>query len=312
MAPKLKFGLRIPAVHPFDVEATRRFVLEAERLGFDSIWAGEHVFYRVDVPEPLHLLTWVAAQTSRMRLGTAIMLTAFRNPVHLAKASATLDVLSGGRLTLGVSIGGTEAEYKSIGVPMEQRLGRLLENVAIMRKLWQGDDVSYDGRYFQIEHASLKPKPVQKPAIPIYFGSQRTPMLNRIGRSADGWVASAATSIDDFLDGVQHIRRFAMERGRDPDSLGIAKLHFVSIGKDRADAARLAHEHWDAYYGRSYNVDTGVIHGAKEQASEELTRFLGTDAPEVTVVIEPPGLDLAQLDLLAQAVDGLRSAAAGT
>ncbi|MPZ50172.1 MAG: LLM class flavin-dependent oxidoreductase [Dehalococcoidia bacterium] len=305
MTAKLKFGLRVPSVHPMDVEAMRAWVLKAEALGFDSIWAGDHVFYRVDVPQPLHLLTWVAAQTSRVRLGTAIMLTSYLNPVHLAKSAATLDALSGGRLTLGVSIGGTEAEYHSIGVPMEQRLGRLLENVAIMKKLWAGDDVSYEGRYYQVKDASIKPKPAQPGGVPVYFGSQREPMLRRIGRTADGWVSSAGTSTDAFLDGVKDIRRFAKEKGREPDSLGFAKLHFASIGRDKAEAAGLAHKHFDAYYGRTYNVETGVAHGTVSEVREELSRFLETEAPAMTVVIEPPGLGLEQLDLLSEATKGL-------
>jgi probable F420-dependent oxidoreductase len=251
------------------------------------------------------MLTWVAALTSRVRLGTAIMLSAFLNPVHLAKSAATLDALSNGRLTLGMSIGGTEAEYRSIGVPIDQRVGRLLENVTIMRKLWQGDDVSYAGRYYEIENARLKPKPVQQPGIPIFFGSQREPMLRRTGRVADGWVASAATSMDAFLDGVKEVRRFAAEKGRDPDSLGMAKLHFASIGADKEQAAELAHKHFDAYYGRVYDVETGVAHGTPDQVREELSRFREADTPEVTVVIEPPGLDLDQLDLLVEATKGL-------
>jgi alkanesulfonate monooxygenase SsuD/methylene tetrahydromethanopterin reductase-like flavin-dependent oxidoreductase (luciferase family) len=188
---------------------------------------------------------------------------------------------------------------------MEQRVGRLLENVAIMRKLWQGDDVSYAGRYNQVENASLKPKPVQQPGIPIYFGSQREPMLRRIGRVADGWVASAGTTLDAFLDGVQDVRRFAAEKGRDPDSLGMAKLHFVSIGANKEQAAELAHQHFDAYYGRVYNVETGVVHGTPDEVRQELRQFQDAETPEVTVIVEPPGLGLEQLDLLCEATKGL-------
>ena len=94
MAGIVNIGLRISSVHPTNVEAVRRFILEAENLGYHSIWVGDHVYYRVDVVEPLVLLTWAAAQTSRVRLGTAVMLTAYRNPVTLAKTASSIDYLS--------------------------------------------------------------------------------------------------------------------------------------------------------------------------------------------------------------------------
>src|SRR5207248_9810439 len=131
-------------------DAVRSFVVEAESLGFDSIWAGDHVFYRADVLQPLELLPWAAAVTTRVRLGTAVMLTSYLNPVLLAKAAASLDYLSGGRLTLGLSIGGSEAEYRSIGVPMQERVGRLVEGVKIMRRLWSEDGVNFAGKYNQV------------------------------------------------------------------------------------------------------------------------------------------------------------------
>src|SRR5437899_2828311 len=100
----LNLGVRIPAVQGVEPAALKRFVMEADSLGFHSIWAGDHVFYRADILQPLQLLGWVAALTSRVRLGTAVMLAAYLNPVLLAKAAASLDYLSGGRLTLGLSI----------------------------------------------------------------------------------------------------------------------------------------------------------------------------------------------------------------
>jgi hypothetical protein len=117
-------------------------------------------------------------------------------------------------------------------------------------------------------------------------------------------MSSAATSTDAFLDGVKQVRGFAGEKGRDPDSLGMAKLHFASIAGSKAEAADLAHRQWDVYYGRPYNLD-GVAHGTVAEVREELARFLNAESPEVTIAVEPPGLDLAQLDLLAEATRGL-------
>ena len=298
MTAELRYGLRVPAVHPASVPALRDFVIEAEKLGFDSIWVGDHVFYHVDVVQPLHLLTWVAAQTTRVRLGTAAMLSAYLNPVLLAKAAASLDYLSEGRLLLGMSIGGTEAEFKSIGVPMNQRVGRLLESVAIMRALWQGDAVAYEGKYFQVEQGNIRPKPVRPNGVPIYFGAFGEPMFRRIARVADGWVGGSG-SIDRFLAGVESIRTFAREQGRDPESLGFAKLHNVSVDVDPAKARRLAEDHWHEYYGPSFDVEAATIFGTPEQCAEKLSLFEQASAPVVTIVLEPSTLDPAQLETLA-------------
>jgi probable F420-dependent oxidoreductase len=305
LAPKLNIGIRIPAIHPVDVAALRPFVLRAEELGFHSIWVGDHVYHHVDVLQPLHLLTWVAALTEKARLGTAVMLTSYLNPVLLAKAAASLDVLSGGRLTLGISIGGTPAEYRSIGVPQDQRVGRLLENVRIMRRLWQEDGVDYEGRYNQIEGGSIRPKPVQQPGIPLYFGANGEAMLRRAGRHADGYVGSSSALISTFLHNADVFRQAAREAGRDPDTLGLAKLHGVSVHSDHDKARELAATQWQTYYSPRFDVDQFTCYGTPDEVRQQLREFATSDAPEITLVLEPPTLGLEELDLLWEATRGL-------
>jgi alkanesulfonate monooxygenase len=292
------YGLRIPAVHPADPARIEQFVVRAEELGFQSIWAGDHVFYHSDVLQPLHLLTWVAAKTSRVRLGQAVMLSAYLNPVLLARAAATIDVLSGGRFTLGMSIGGTEAEYRSIGVPMNQRVGRLLENVEIMRRLWRGDGVEYEGRYHHIAGASIKPKPVQPGGVPVYVGAFGDAMLRRIARHADGWIGGSQ-AIAGFLDQVPKFRGYVVEAGRDPDTLFVGKLQNISIGGTRELAKQQGEAHWRAYYNPSYTLDTATIYGTAEECREQLQVFEGIEHPRVELALEPAGLSTEHLEALA-------------
>ncbi len=309
MATTVNVGLRIPSVHPTDVEAVRRFILEAENMGYHSIWVGDHVYYRVDVVDPLVLLTWAAAQTSRVRLGTAVMLTAYRNPVILAKTASSIDYLSGGRLTLGISIGGTEAEYRSLGVAMDKRVGHLRENVAIMRALWAGEDVSYDGQYHQIEHGTMSPKPLQQSAqktgVPLWFGGGSEPMLRRLSEIADGWVGSGGAPAETFVSGVESIKGFAKEKGRDPDSLGYSKLINVSVDQSKQKAFDLAKAHWGEYYGPNFDVDKSAIYGEPAAVKAALREFGEADTPEVTLILEPSSLDIGQLELLAKTTEGL-------
>ena len=300
---ELTYALRIPAVHPANVEALRRFVTRAEALGFDSIWVGDHVFYRTDVLQPLHLLTWVAAQTTRVHLGQAVMLSAYLNPVLLARDAATLDFLSGGRLMLGMSIGGTAAEYASIGVPMDQRVGRLMETVEIMRRLWREDGVEYEGRYRKIEAGSINPKPAQPGGVPIYLGANGDAMLKRIARVADGWIGSAGP-IERFLAGVQTLRGFAEARGRDPESISIAKLQGISVAADKATAKARAETQWKSYYGPNFNVDAATIYGSPDECAAKLDEVRAAQCSRVTLALEPPSLDVEYLEMLAEITVG--------
>ena len=308
MAKKVNVGVRIPAIHPYDPGAVSEYVKEAEAQGFHSVWVGDHVFYRVDVPQPLTMLTWVAALTSRVRLGTAIMLTAYLNPVLLAKTAATLDYLSGGRLTLGISLGGTDAEYNSLGVPIKQRVSRLVENVEIVRKLWAEDDVTYEGRYNHIEGGRISPKPVQKPGVPLWFGAASEPSLRRTAQLADGWMASAAGGTEGFLAGAAQVQSFVREAGRDTASFGMGKLQSISVDRDPARARELAETQWKAYYGPNFDVDRGAIHGDPAACAAKLAEIATAEANELTLALETSTLDAGQLTLLKEATADLPGA----
>ena len=300
MADTVNIGLRIPSIHPCDTDALRSFILEAEALGYHSIWVGDHVFYRVDILDPLTMLTWVAAQTTRVRLGTAVMLTAYRNPVLLAKAASSLDHLSGGRLTLGISIGGTESEYNSLGVAMNKRVSHLRENVAIMRQLWAEEGVEYEGNFHRIEGGTMTPRPAQRPGVPLWFGGNSEAMQRRLAGIADGWVGPGGAPADNFVAGVRRVREFAQEQGRDPDSLGFGKLINVSIDPSRERAFELARAHWNTYYGPNFNVERSAICGEPDEVGAALREFGEAETPEVTLIIEQSNLDLEQLHLLAE------------
>jgi alkanesulfonate monooxygenase SsuD/methylene tetrahydromethanopterin reductase-like flavin-dependent oxidoreductase (luciferase family) len=225
--------------------------------------------------------------------------------VLVAKSTATLDRLCGGRLTLGMSTGGTEAEYRSIGVPYEQRTGRFLELVRIMRRLWAEEDgVNFEGRYHKIENGNIRPKPLQQPGIPIYFGAGSERMMQRLARLADGWCAASGPNIEQFLASVARIRAWASEAGRDPNALGFVKQHNVSIHTDPDEARRRAQHHFERYYGPRFSIASATC-GTLEQVREALRGFLNTDAPEITLALELPDLDLSHIERLAEAVQGL-------
>jgi len=295
---RINYGLRVPAVHPVDTVALRAFVSRAEELGFTSIWTGDHVFYRTDVLQPLHLLTWISAFTTRVRLSTAIMLSAYLNPVLLARDAASLDRLSGGRLALGLALGGTAAEYASIGVPMNQRLGRLLETIEIIRLLWREDNVSYKGHYHEITEGTINPKPAQANGVPIYLGGTTEAMLRRIPRVADGWIG-AAGNIERFLAGVEIVLDAADAMARDRSTLSFAKLQGISVAATHEQARAAGERHWKGYYGPNFDIDAATIYGTPDECRAQLAVFEGVACDEMTLALEPTGLGLEDLEALA-------------
>ena len=179
-------------------DAAARVAELAERLGYDSLWAGEHVVVpspRVDpspmepdepILDPLVALAHVAAHTERIRLGTGVIILPQRNPVVLAKQVASLDVLCGGRLILGLGVAYLEPEMRAIGVPMERRGARADEYLAAMRALWEEEAPAYEGRHVRFEGVDAHPRPVQTP-LPVVVGGHSRAAHRRAVRHADGW-----------------------------------------------------------------------------------------------------------------------------
>jgi alkanesulfonate monooxygenase SsuD/methylene tetrahydromethanopterin reductase-like flavin-dependent oxidoreductase (luciferase family) len=187
---------------------------------------------------------------------------------------------------------------------MNQRVGRLLESLAIMRKLWQEDEVDFAGKYYHVTSGEVRPKPSQPSGIPVYLGAGSEAMMRRIPRIADGWIGNGGASVATFLEGIEFLRKEATAIKRDPDSLKFAKLHGVSVDIDRSRARALAESQWNSYYGPRFDVETR-IYGTPEECAEKLRSFAETSAPEVELILEPPTLDSGRLHLLREATANL-------
>ena len=179
-----------------DVQAIVRLAIRAEELDFDSVWASDHifnvsyVFERIgDKPyyDPLTILSYVAAVTRRIRLGTSVLVLPYHHPMRLAKAAATLDVLSGGRLILGVGVGVIEQEFNALGSVYAERGAITDEAIAIMQALWTQAVPSHQGRLYRFSGMPFAPKPVQKPHIPIVIGGVSRAAIRRAARVGNGW-----------------------------------------------------------------------------------------------------------------------------
>ena len=223
---------------------------QAERCGFDSVWAGDSLLARTR-HEPLTLLAAVAARTERVELGTAVLLPALRNPVVLAQIVATLDRLAEGRLILGVGIAANtaaaRAEFAAAGVDFDQRVGRLVHGLRLCRALWSGLPVTWDGPYWTLTDQSLQPTPHRPGGPPIWVGGSAAAALARAGRLYDGWFPVGG-EVEGFRTGMDAVRQAATEAGRDAGAVTGAAYVTLAIHERPAEAEAMLERFLGDYY----------------------------------------------------------------
>jgi probable F420-dependent oxidoreductase len=194
----MKFGIHLPHIgRKAGPDSIRRAAIQAEQLGFDDVWVSEHIIVPKDggYPpspnfwDPVLTLTWAAAVTSKVRLGTSVLVLPLRHPLPLAKELATLQNLSGGRLILGAGVGWLEAEFDALGVPFRERGRRMDEGIAMMRAVWTQDPVSFDSKWIPAKIEAMRTQPQPVVPIPIWIGGSSDAAINRALR-LDGWHGS--------------------------------------------------------------------------------------------------------------------------
>ena len=227
----------------------------AEGLGFDSVWIGDSVIARPR-HEPLTLLAAVAGRTRKVKLGTAVLLPALRNPVLLAHTCATLDQASEGRLILGVGIAtdvpNIRHEFEACGVPFEKRVGRMLEGLRLARALWTGEPVDWDGRW-QMKQAILGPTPHRKGGPPIWIGAKVEAAFKRIAREFDGWFPNGPDPEGWKVQRAQLDAEIIAE-GRNPRDVTGALYATFAIDEDVSRAEARMNEFMASYYGARPDV----------------------------------------------------------
>jgi probable F420-dependent oxidoreductase len=250
-------------------------VRRLEDWGFESVWSGDHISFHNPIWESLTLLASYASITSRIKLGTAVYLLALRSPAVAAKTSATLDVLSGGRLIFGVGVGGENPkEFEVCGVPHRERGARVTEAIEVVRALWRDTPASFHGRFTRFDQVSLDPKPIQRPGPPVWIGGRSEAALARAARQGDGWI-SYVVHPQRYAAATARIREEAARAGRSLDRFVNAHLAFVTIGDDyekaRATWVRLLSQRYAQDFGPLASK-YGII-GTPAQCAEQIERF---------------------------------------
>jgi probable F420-dependent oxidoreductase len=298
--PGLGFGAFLSMHPPEEQWALARRV---EELGYDSLWTGDHVSFHGPIYDSLTLLASYASVTRRVRLGTAVYLLALRHPTIAAKITATLDVLSAGRLVFGVGVGGENPkEFEACGVPHRERGARVTEGIEVVRTLWRDTPATFKGRFTSFEGVSLDPKPLQTPAPPIWIGGRSDAALARAGRQGDGWV-SYVVQPERYKASLEKIHAAAAEARRPLGGFVAAHLAFITVGRDYEAAERT----WVERLSRRYAQDFGPlarkygIIGTPAQCAETLERFV---AGGCNYVLMNPICDLAHERAQLEAIAG--------
>jgi alkanesulfonate monooxygenase len=289
-----------------DVKALVDYGVTMEQLGFDSLWVWDHVLLGVEpnfpIIESLTLLTAIAARTAKIKLGTGILVLPMRNPVILAKQLASMDLLSDGRLLLGMASGWYRREFDAVGIPFEKRGKIMDENLEIMTRFWTEPMVKGQYMYHKIPAGVMYPKPVQKPRPPILIGGYVDRVLKRAALDGDGWLTYFYRP-ESFAKSWAKIRDFAKEGGKDPDKLMNAAQLPIRIGKSRAEIESGMIEwlgkEWD-YAAWSESTKDSAIMGTVDECVEQLKAHLAVGVQKLIFV--PYRYEREQIDIIAREI----------
>jgi probable F420-dependent oxidoreductase len=298
---KTPCGIAIPqSSAPADVRFLRDFLTRAEALGYDSVWVQEQILGDAPMLEPITLLTFAAALTSKVRLGTSVILPLTRNPVHLAKALSTLDQLSQGRLTLGVGMGGPHVPEPAFGITKENRSRRFVEVLKAMKALWTEPRASFAGEFWKFENVAMEPKPLQKPHPPIWFGARDEIALRRTVRHGDGWMGAGSSTTADFIKQSTMLRRLLEEAKRDPARFSVSKRVYLAIDDNRERAEQRLREWFGARYKNADMAPRVSIWGGVGECVDKLGELVRAGAQHF--LLNPVFDDMEHLEKLASDV----------
>ena len=295
----MQYGINIPQLFSsdrFDADMLRRYLAMVESHNFNSAWVMERVVGTPPALDPLVLLSYAAANTSRITLGSNIIISVLRNPVILAKSFSSIDHLSSGRLIVGLAFGGFTQEpyYPAFGVAAKSAGSRFDEGVQIMKKLWTEEKTTFQGRFWQLDDIEITPKPFQQPHPPIWFGAHSPAALRRAVRMGDGWTGSSILSTGRFAEELDLLKGYLDAEGRDPSTFKLSKRVYMAVDNDKDKAAA----HLKDYFGKMYgNPELGLTagtYGSPGECVENLAELVQMDLDEIILDVVYDEMEQAQ------------------
>jgi probable F420-dependent oxidoreductase len=298
----MRFAISMPQYvgeKKFDSDGFRRHLRRAEELGFDGAWTQEQPLSSARTLSPLETMTYAAACTDRLRLGCAVFVTPLHGPIHLAKSIASVDWLSGGRIEVGVSTGGRSRRFAAFAVDPTSLVARFNEGIALMKACWTEAEINFDGRFWQLEGASMEPKPLQQPHPPIWVGANAEPALRRAVRIGGGFFGAGSQTTAQFVGQVGVVRDELVQRGRDAGSFQIAKRVYIHVDDDSDRALEQIDAALTHHYGRS-GLSSVAVYGPPAACAAGLREVM--DAGAELILLNPLVDDRQQMERLAAEV----------
>jgi alkanesulfonate monooxygenase SsuD/methylene tetrahydromethanopterin reductase-like flavin-dependent oxidoreductase (luciferase family) len=305
----MRFAIGIPQLYPdgsFSPSDFKSYLARAEELGvFDSAWTQEMVLGASPQLAPLEVMTYAAACTSTLRLGCTVFVTTLHTPAHLAKALASLDQLSGGRLEVGIGSGGPRRPFAAFGMSADRWLPRFTEGVALMKALWTEPSVTFDGEFWQLKDAAMEPKPYQKPYPRLWFGGSAPSAVRRGVGLCDGFFGAGSSATSAFASQVAVVRSTLAEDfggrsvGFGPGEFPIAKR--VYLGVDRSSGARARDRMNDAlaavYGARVPAIEAAAVAGTVAECVDGVRAVI--EAGAEMILFTPLYDNVEHLELIA-------------
>jgi probable F420-dependent oxidoreductase len=296
---KLRIGLITihrrtePATGPWlpSIDELRELVELVESSGYDSLWCGDHISFPMAILDPLLQLAQAAVVSRRLMFGTSVYLLPLRHPVPVAKQVATLDHLTEGRFIFGVGVGGEFArEYEACGVPLKERGARLGEAIPLLRKLWSGEPVTYEGRFYQsFNNVPMQPPARQIGGPPIWCGGRSDAALARAGRLADGWIAYVVTP-EMYKSAVDKIAAAAKSAGRADAKFGTGHLLFTRLDDTYEKALDAATVSLSYRYAMDFRkpAERYAALGSPQQIADRMRAFHAAGVRHITLDLVGP------------------------
>jgi probable F420-dependent oxidoreductase len=293
-------GLSIPGTAPDRTSRTTvEFAQRAEAAGAHSVWATERILD--STPDVFVTLGAIAASTSRVLIGTSVVLGVLHPPMLLAKSATTVDALASGRLILGLGVGSRAADFAALDIPLRQRGSRMDETIDICKQAWSGSAINFKGRHFRIECPPMRELPVQRPHPPLWFGGGADAVLRRTARVGQGFIASTSSGVAGFKSQWSKIRAYCSEIGRDASEITPAALAYASVAPDAEQAREGMREHLIRSFGPE-RVERGLgpLVGTPDDLVGGAQEYF--DAGVEVLIISSVSADPRHLDLLCERV----------
>ncbi len=298
----MKFGIALETFTPPGKTPTKDSVTEmaktAESLGFDSLWVWDHLLLGsrkvFPVLDSLTTLTYLSAVTSRVKLGTSVLIMALRNPLVLAKILSTTQIFSEGRLVLGAASGWYEREFRATGADFATRGKNFEEEFQLVRKLLNEEDVNFHGKNIELEHATMLPKSSHR--IPMLMGGYSNRVLRRAGKLADGWISYYYTP-EDYANSWTLVEKGASEADRDPEELTSVTLVPLAISSSFAEGDRLSREFTTNYMDLPKNTHCtpdSAVRGTLAECLSQIKKFEQIGLDELVFI--PTFYDIGQVE----------------